>query len=165
MQCSYSFRMRGSRSRFRRERNQPHCHAGSICGRHATNVDTVLGLIDNNISSMTELLAQSLQEADVASISGRLAELPDLRLPGQLTRNGAPTSQQTIEYLRALLQRDPGVFLERYGELLAPDELRCFEALRSDYEVDLYLKLAEDAQNPAVRAMQTRNRRAAQMHR
>ena len=114
---------------------------------------------------MTESATQSLQEADVAAISGRLAELPDLRLPGQLTRNGAPTSQQTIEYLRALLQRDPGVFLERYGELLAPDELRCFEALRSDYEVDLYLKLAEDAQNPAVRAMQTRNRRAAQMHR
>lgn len=40
-----------------------------------------------------------------------------------------------MEYLKALLERDPGVFLERHGEHLQQQDLTAFEGLRSDYEV------------------------------
>ena len=80
-----------------------------------------------------------------AAIAGRLAPLPSLRLPAHLRRGGggvgggAPTADQQlsevpltkrVDYLRALLERDPGVFLERHGELLTAAERAEFDCLR-----------------------------------
>ncbi len=72
----------------------------------------------------------------VEMISHRLASTQDLRLPGNLTKSGEqPSLQKRKEYVRALLLRDPGVFLERYGELLDAQGRAAFEPLRGDYEV------------------------------
>lgn len=102
----------------------------------------------------------------VASISGRLAGVPDLRLPVQLTRNGEVGVSERLEYVCALLQRDPGVFLERHGEHLLEQELVHFEALRSDHEVDFHLKALEVARGGGLKsAPLIRNRRLAAMQR
>jgi hypothetical protein len=50
-------------------------------------------------------------------------------------REDAPQRGDRVEYLRALLTRDPGVFLERHGEQLGKQDLQLFTDLRTDYEV------------------------------
>jgi hypothetical protein len=50
-------------------------------------------------------------------------------------REDAPQRSDRVEYLKALLARDPGVFLERHGEQLGTQDLQLFEDLRTDYEV------------------------------
>ena len=78
--------------------------------------------------------SQQLPSSAVESISARLAELPwpgQLRLPGNMTREGAsPSTEARRGYLTSLLLHDPGVFLERHAELLDEGELAEFEALR-----------------------------------
>ena len=65
------------------------------------------------------------------------------------------------------MQRDPGVFLERYASKLTEAERALFEPLRGNYEVDFYLKLAEDdAKRAASKVSATaKNRRHAQLNR
>lgn len=84
-------------------------------------------------------LSPSLQPAEVEQIASRLADDPLLRLPGSLTqtRSSADSRCARSEYLAALLSRDPGVFLERHGELLPASDLSMFQRLRTDYEVSL----------------------------
>lgn len=50
-------------------------------------------------------------------------------------REDAPQRSDRVEYLKALLARDPGVFLERHGKQLGKQDLQLFEDLRADYEV------------------------------
>ena len=54
--------------------------------------------------------SRQLSQAAVEAISSRLAQLPDLRLPAQLRREGAPpaSTQRREEYLAKLLTHDPG---------------------------------------------------------
>ena len=90
-----------------------------------------------------------------AAISGRLAMLNALVLPGQMLRGGVepPSEERRREYLSALLLRDAGVFLERHSALLLAEELAAFEALRSDdYEVDFWLRREEAARSAAASA-------------
>lgn len=75
----------------------------------------------------------------------RLAQQTSLRIPGPLSRNDEPISEEKLStYLRNLLTHDPGVFLERHGDDLLATELEYFSPLRcSSYEVDFYMKLLE----------------------
>lgn len=105
----------------------------------------------------------------VGVISQRLSTDPSLRLPASLQRDQAEpvTSQKRREYLIPLLERDPGVFLERYASKLSGQERAHFEPLRDDYEVDFYLKLAEDEAGSAESGLSAtaKNRRLAQLNR
>lgn len=107
----------------------------------------------------------------------RLSTSDSLRLPAYLTRATPQPDQQAITtYLSELLQRDPAVFLERYSKLLTQDEIQKFDPLRSDYEVDYWLKQAE-TQHDSITAggpksssskalsNTAKNRRLAQMYR
>jgi hypothetical protein len=62
-----------------------------------------------------------------------------------------PSLSETKEPLIAVCSFS-GVFLERYGDLLSRSERAYFEPLRSDYEVDFYLRLLDsrDEQNAQV---------------
>lgn len=75
--------------------------------------------------------------ANGTHIVDHLCEITDLRLPGQMTRDGnLPTASKKREYLIKLLEHDPGVFLERYGDVLNAEELQHFEKFRNgSYEV------------------------------
>ena len=108
-----------------------------------------------------------LSSQAVEQISDRLAEDPALRLPGNLTKSGEqPSAEKRQEYLRALLLRDPGVFLERHGDQLDAKELAAFEPLRGgSYEVDFYMKLLEDKQDQHKQDTDRKNRRLAYMNR
>ncbi|KAK9816892.1 hypothetical protein WJX72_006847 [[Myrmecia] bisecta] len=111
--------------------------------------------------------SRNMSEQGVQAISTRLAQDEQLRMPGNLTRAGAaPDKAKREEYLCNLLRRDPGVFLERYAEQLTVDERAYFEPLREDYEVNFYLKQAEQQASAAKpTSAQVKNRRLAQMNR
>lgn len=80
---------------------------------------------------------ESLSKDAVGAIAHRLSKKADLVLPGSLVEAGAPEPDESKrkEYLTALLERDAGVMLERYGDELTPEELDAFQPLREDYEV------------------------------
>ena len=105
----------------------------------------------------------------VKDISQRLSADLSLRLPASLQRDlkDPVTPQKRKDYVTNLLERDPGVFLERYASKLSQQERAQFEPLRDDYEVDFYLKLAED-EEVAVKSglsITAKNRRLAQLNR
>lgn len=111
-------------------------------------------------------------------ITAKLCSTADLRLPASLTRDAPYPDQQAIaSHLLQLLQRDPAVFLERYSTLLSSEDLSNFESLRSNYEVDYWLKQAvARSQQPAAAgdpiartprgslSTTTKNRRLAYMY-
>ena len=106
----------------------------------------------------------------VKDISQRLSADLSLRLPASLQRDLAAepvTPQKLKDYVTNLLERDPGVFLERYASKLSQQERAQFEPLRDDYEVDFYLKLAEDEEVAAKSGLSVtaKNRRLAQLNR
>lgn len=105
----------------------------------------------------------------VKDISQRLSADLNLRLPASLQRDLADpvTPQKRKDYVTNLLERDPGVFLERYASKLSQQERAQFEPLRDDYEVDFYLKLAEDEEVAAKSGLSitAKNRRLAQLNR
>lgn len=105
----------------------------------------------------------------VKDISQRLSADLSLRLPASLQRDlkDPVTPQKRKNYVTSLLERDPGVFLERYASKLSQQERAQFEPLRDDYEVDFYLKLAEDEEVSVKSGLSTRtkNRRLAQLNR
>lgn len=113
----------------------------------------------------------SLQPAAVDKIASHLAGDPRLRLPGSLTQTSVGTDADAgrarLDYLSALLSKDPGVFLERHGELLPASELSLFESLRDDYEVNFYLRQLEQQLELMADHLsaQTKNRRLAHLNR
>ena len=106
-------------------------------------------------------MSTDLQEDVILSISSRLRELP-IRLPRRLGENAGASVKE--KYLVELLHRDPGVFLERYGDQLSDVERSEFDRLRlGDFEVDYYLKQLESADRN--KEVLSRNRRLALMNR
>lgn len=77
----------------------------------------------------------------VTELAARLADHALIRLPGSAMRSGsendtaAAARGRRVEYLTALLEKDPGVFLERHGDLLQLSDYGAFDGLRGDYEV------------------------------
>ena len=92
---------------------------------------------------------KSLSADHVDEISSSLAKLESLSVPAKMAKDGC-TQEQKISYLTALLQHDPGVFLERHGKLITPNQRHYFEPLRDDYEVNFYLMLLEDQGVPGA---------------
>lgn len=122
---------------------------------------------------MTASVNKDLSADNREQLALRLSSVNDLNLPASLTREKPYPDQQVITaYLSELLQRDPAVFLERYGKLLSTEDLDSFQPLRSDYEVDYWLKQAEAAQTSATAehssqghiSTTTKNRRLAYMY-
>ncbi|KAG7536117.1 hypothetical protein ISN44_As13g000820, partial [Arabidopsis suecica] len=101
-------------------------------------------------------------------ITARLSSLDNLYFPRavQLT---AASSDQRKSILLDLLRRDPAVFLERYGSELLVDELREFDAMKHDYEVDWHLKnlrkkISPTSEELKSRSVAVRNRRLAYLN-
>eukprot|EP00873_Tetraselmis_striata_P018266 jgi/Tetstr1/438530/TSEL_027082.t1 len=124
--------------------------------------------------------AVGLAEADAAPLADRLSGAAGLVLPGHLLARGvdggsctsgpgAPSSPgRAIAYLRALLLRDAGVFLERHGGLLTPEELELFQPLcATSYEVNFYYRLLKQDGERSARSARAgvRNRRLAYYNR
>lgn len=110
----------------------------------------------------TDSTAPEISSRAVDAIVTRLAGHEDLWVPS-LVRGGRITKR---EYLHDLLCRDPGVFLERHGELLNTEEKGEFEQLRgSNYEVDFYLAQLNQPATPTTGALSSvaKNRRFAKM--
>ena len=85
-----------------------------------------------------------LTEGHIEDIVQHCSLSNDLRLPSRMSKTEA-TNQDKLNYLKALLQHDPGVFLERHGALITKKQRVFFEPLRDDYEVNYYIMVLEDS--------------------
>ncbi|KAK4262516.1 hypothetical protein QN277_028068 [Acacia crassicarpa] len=98
-------------------------------------------------------------------LSERLSSLENLYFPRALQSAAADPSQRKAIFLD-LLSRDVALFLERYGSQLRSNELREFDALKSDYEINWHLKRLWSVMSPTseelrMRSVTVKNRRRA----
>ncbi|XP_073106128.1 uncharacterized protein [Elaeis guineensis] len=109
----------------------------------------------------------AMEREAMEGITNRLASIEGLYFPGAIHRQ-APDSSQRKSALLDLLSRDAPIFLERYGSELTADELREFEVLKADYEVEWHLNRLRRGQSPTAeearaRSVRVKNRRRAYM--
>ncbi|CAI5999874.1 unnamed protein product [Closterium sp. NIES-65] len=114
--------------------------------------------------------ARGVPAAEVERLSERLSLVTDLRLPHAMESRGDPvTCGEKKDHLASLLQRDPAVFLERYGGLLREEELRAFDGMAGDYEIAWHMRRLRPANHPSSShpsaAAVVKNRRLAFMTR
>ncbi|XP_070578147.1 coiled-coil domain-containing protein 97-like [Ptychodera flava] len=69
------------------------------------------------------------------------------------------TEEEKINILRDLLHRKPAVFLERFGSFLESQDMQVFDNLKSDYEIDFYLKEIQKQLDRKKNLTKVRNRR------
>ncbi|CAI7846335.1 unnamed protein product [Closterium sp. NIES-53] len=128
-------------------------------GRDATGVGSAAGTG-----------ARGVPAAEVERLSERLSLVTDLRLPHAMeSRGDAVTCGEKKDHLASLLQRDPAVFLERYGGLLREEELRAFDGMAGDYEIAWHMRRLRPSNHPSSphpsAAAVVKNRRLAFMTR
>ncbi|CAM8882962.1 unnamed protein product [Rhodiola kirilowii] len=102
------------------------------------------------------------------SVAERLSDINDLYFPRALQEAAAVSQSQRKSILLDLLSRDPAVFLERYGPKLTSEELKHFDALDVDYEINWHLKHLRSIMSPSanelrLRSVKVKNRRRAFM--
>ncbi|XP_071689385.1 uncharacterized protein [Rutidosis leptorrhynchoides] len=101
------------------------------------------------------------------SITERLSQLEDLYFP-RAQQSSAVLPSQRKSILQDLYSRDVPVFLERYGSLLTLEELKEFDILSDDYEINWHLNHLRSLINPTSedlksRSAKVKNRRRAYM--
>ncbi|XP_010518687.1 PREDICTED: coiled-coil domain-containing protein 97 [Tarenaya hassleriana] len=111
---------------------------------------------------------KAVRKEAAEEISERLSSLENLYFPRAVASSTSSASHRKPLLLHLLL-RDPAVFLERYGSQLTVDELREFDALNDDYEVDWHLNNLRKKMNPTSqelksRSVAVRNRRLAYLN-
>ncbi|GMQ04580.1 hypothetical protein CsSME_00049942 [Camellia sinensis var. sinensis] len=102
-------------------------------------------------------------------IAERLSKLENLYFPRALQPSSSSPSQRK-SLLRDLLSRDLAVFLERYGTQLTFEELKKFEFMKDDYEINWHLNNLRSLISPTTKELRSRskkikNRRRAYMDR
>ncbi|KAL5551281.1 hypothetical protein UlMin_001457 [Ulmus minor] len=100
-------------------------------------------------------------------IAERLSVIEDLYFPRALQSTAINPSQRKL-LLLDLLSRDAAVFLERYGSKLTTDELREFDVLKDNYEINWHLNHLRSIMNPTSdelrsKSVTVKNRRRAYM--
>ncbi|CAM8882920.1 unnamed protein product [Rhodiola kirilowii] len=90
------------------------------------------------------------------SVAERLSDINDLYFPRALQEAAAVSQSQRKSILLDLLSRDPAVFLERYGPKLTSEELKHFDALDVDYEINWHLKHLRSIMSPSANELRLR---------
>lgn len=108
-----------------------------------------------------------MSSASMETISERLSELENLYFP-RAVQSSAVNPSQRKSLLLDLLSRDVPVFLERYGSQLTFEELKEFDILKEDYEVNWHLNHLRSLISPTdedlrSRSAKVKNRRRAYM--
>ncbi|KAI9030804.1 coiled-coil domain-containing protein-domain-containing protein [Phycomyces nitens] len=78
-----------------------------------------------NRDSVLEYAKNNLDEIEFKTLKRDETELND---------------QEKLKQMEILLERDPGLFLSKWGKYLPDNILSQFESLRGDYEIDFYLR-------------------------
>lgn len=101
------------------------------------------------------------------SITERLSHLENLYFP-RAQQSSATLPSQRKSILQDLYSRDLPVFLERYGSLLTSEELKEFDILSDDYEINWHLNhlrslISPTSEDLKSRSAKVKNRRRAYM--
>ncbi|KAI7980337.1 Casein kinase II subunit beta-2 [Camellia lanceoleosa] len=91
-------------------------------------------------------------------IAERLSKLENLYFPRAL-QPSSPSPSQRKSLLRDLLSRDLAVFLERYGTQLTFEELKEFEFMKDDYEINWHLNNLRSLISPTTKELRSRSKK------
>nr|GMD59780.1 coiled-coil domain-containing protein 97 [Ipomoea batatas] len=110
-------------------------------------------------------MAKALSSGTMDRISDRLSQLDNLYFP-RAVQSSAATPSLRKSLLLDLLSRDVSLFLERYGSLLTTEELKEFDVLKDDYEINWHLNHLLSVISPTQeelksRSVKIKNRRRA----
>nr|GMC87255.1 coiled-coil domain-containing protein 97 [Ipomoea batatas] len=110
-------------------------------------------------------MAKALSSGTMDRISDRLSQLDNLYFP-RAVQSSAATPSLRKSLLLDLLSRDVPLFLERYGSLLTTEELKEFDVLKDDYEINWHLNHLLSVISPTQeelksRSVKIKNRRRA----
>ncbi|XP_024961448.1 coiled-coil domain-containing protein 97 [Cynara cardunculus var. scolymus] len=116
---------------------------------------------------MTEIGASTTSSSAMESIMERLSHLENLYFP-RAQQSSALLPSQRKSILQDLYSRDTPVFLERYGSLLTLEELKEFDVLRDNYEINWHLNhlrslISPTSEDLKLRSAKVKNRRRAYM--
>ncbi|KAJ6394189.1 hypothetical protein OIU77_023420 [Salix suchowensis] len=108
---------------------------------------------------------KEVKKEAMESMTERLSSLENLYFPRALQSHATNPSQRK-SLLLDLLSRDAAVFLERYGAQLNSEELREFDTLNYDYEINWHLKnlrtkISPTSEELRSRSVTVKNRRLA----
>nr|XP_043630975.1 coiled-coil domain-containing protein 97 [Erigeron canadensis] len=111
----------------------------------------------------------TISETITESITERLSHLENLYFP-RAQQSSAIDPSQRKSIIQDLFNRNLPVFLERYGSLLTLEELKEFDILSDDYEINWHLNHLRSLISPTLEDVKTRsakvkNRRRAYMDR
>jgi hypothetical protein len=70
-----------------------------------------------------------------------------------------PTEEEKYNTLKSLLDKDPAIFLERYGVYLGGKSLLEFKRINNNYEVEWYVNNLQQKLDPAIKKEQEQVRR------
>ena len=108
-------------------------------------------MVEGRVAARLALCSRAAVAPDLLdALCKRLASSRDIVVPARVLRlnNGTLSAAAQYDYLKALLDSEASIFLERHGKLLTPEELELFEPLSDDYEVRFYLKALRQKQSP-----------------
>jgi hypothetical protein len=72
-----------------------------------------------------------------------------------------PTDEEKYDKLKDLLDKDPAIFLERYGSYLGGKSLLEFKRIDNNYEVEWYVSNLQQKLDPAIKKEQEQRRKYA----
>uniref|UniRef100_A0A3N7FT25 CCD97-like C-terminal domain-containing protein n=1 Tax=Populus trichocarpa TaxID=3694 RepID=A0A3N7FT25_POPTR len=99
---------------------------------------------------------KEVRKEAMESMTERLSSLENLYFPRALQSHATNPSQRK-SILLDLLSRDVAVFLERYGAQLNSEELREFDILNYDYEINWHLKNIRTKMSPTSEELKSRS--------
>nr|GMC83083.1 coiled-coil domain-containing protein 97 [Ipomoea batatas] len=134
---------------------------GSNNGRAIEEYHQQVTVIETEMVEM----AKALSSGTMDRISDRLSQLDNLYFP-RAVQSSAATPSLRKSLLLDLLSRDVPLFLERYGSLLTTEELKEFDVLKDDYEINWHLNHLLSVISPTQeelksRSVKIKNRRRA----
>ena len=102
--------------------------------------------IEKDVESPVENMLSRIANSDAVVKSQQRGE-PDL------------TVDEKVTILRGILEKNPGSFLMRFGRCLVEDDLRTFDHLKGDYEIDFRVKEVKNILDANKNKTGVRNRR------
>ena len=107
-------------------------------------------------------MAASTTEKEVhGQVTNMLFQVANSDAVVKSQQRGEPdlTVDEKVTILQGILDRSPGSFLMRFGKYLVEEDLRNFDHLKGDYEIDFHLKEVKNILDTKKKKTGVRNRR------
>nr|GEV82757.1 coiled-coil domain-containing protein 97 [Tanacetum cinerariifolium] len=164
----YKFKQPKLRSRWLGPYVVKHQYPRRLKNPKRTDLNLYIYFSDKHATEQRHQENMETSSCSIYSIIERLSNIEDLYFPRAQQSSAANDPQLRKSILQDLYSRNVPVFLERYGSLLTLEELKEFDMLSDDYEINWHLSHLRSVINPTSedlksRSAKVKNRRRAFM--